>query len=142
MTLSPYTAPFLAIVPLPNVRQRPTDGAALLRSPGGNDHDTLGENYGQMRVDHNFSDADTLFARYTIDNAFQNQTQDDYSYFRYLVPARNQWITLAENHIFSPTVLNTVRFSFSRTNSSINLANVGLPGMVWVPASCRVFPPA
>ena len=47
---------------------------------------------------------------------FKIMTEGDYSYFRYLAPARNQWITLAENHIFSPTVLNTARFSFSRTH--------------------------
>jgi hypothetical protein len=79
-----------------------------------------------MRVDHNFSTADSFFGRYTIDNALLNQTQQDYSYFRNLVPARNQWITLAENHIFSTTVLNTARFSFSRTHSSTTLLNNGL----------------
>ena len=136
VTLSPSVAPLLAIVPLPTVPAvLDTDGSqtgfvGAIVTPaaqGSNDHDSLGENYGQIRVDHNFSDADSLFGRYTIDNALQNQTQQDYSYFRYIVPARNQWLTLAENHIFSPTVFNAVRISFSRTNSAINLANVGLP---------------
>ncbi len=128
VTLSPYTAALLALVPLPD------PGTAFDPSSGNppiqtfNDHNSLGENYGQMRFDQTISDKDSFFARYTIDNAFQNLTQGDYSYFRYTVPARNQWITLAENHIFSPTVFNAARFSFSRTNNSINLANVGLPG--------------
>src|SRR4029077_7565300 len=52
----------------------------------------------------------------------------DYSYFRELGSARNQWITLAENHTFSPTVLNTARASFSRTNRITSINNVGLPG--------------
>ncbi len=128
-TLSPYTAALLALVPLPD------PGSTFDPSNGGtppvqttNDHNSLGENYGQMRFDQTISDKDSFFARYTIDNAFQNQTQQDYSFFRYTVPARNQWITLAENHIFSPTVFNAARFSFSRTNNSINEANVGLPG--------------
>ena len=122
VTLSPFTAPLLAIVPLPN-----------LANPGGapsqvsSDHDTLGENYGQIRVDHTFSDKDTLFGRYTIDNAAENETVGDYTYFREIVPARNQWLTLAENHIFSPTVFNAVRISYSRTNAAINLDDVGLP---------------
>jgi hypothetical protein len=136
VTLSPFIAPLLAIVPLPNVPAVIDTTGSITGFPGaiaipaaqvGSDHDSLGENYGQIRVDHTFSDKDAVFARYTIDNAFQNQTQQDYSYFRYTVPARNQWITLAENHIFSPTIFNAARFSFSRTNSSINLANVGLP---------------
>jgi hypothetical protein len=136
VTLSPFTAPFLALAPIPNVPAVIDTDGSVTGFPGaiitpaaqvGSDHDSLAENYGQIRVDHTFSDKDAFFARYTIDNAFQNQTQQDYSFFRYTVPGRNQWITLAENHIFSPTVFNAVRFSFSRTNSSINLANVGLP---------------
>ncbi len=83
---------------------------------------------GSIRLDQNFSSSDTFFARYTIDNAVQNKTVGDYSYFRTLEGGRNQWITLAENHIFSPTVLNTARFSFSRTFSTTNLNDVGLPG--------------
>jgi hypothetical protein len=129
VTLSPFTAPLLAIVPLPNLAApvdangNPTGAPSQVSS----DHDTLGENYGQIRVDHNFSDSDAFFARYTIDNALSNETVGDFSFFRQLVPARNQWITLAENHIFSPTVFNAVRISYSRTNSSINLNNIGLP---------------
>ena len=129
VTLSPFTAPLLAIVPLPNLAApvdangNPTGAPSQVSS----DHDTLGENYGQIRVDHNFSDSDAFFARYTIDNALSDETVGDFSYFRQLVPARNQWITLAENHIFSPTVFNAVRISYSRTNSSINLNNIGLP---------------
>jgi hypothetical protein len=128
VTLSPYTAPLLALVPLPDPGSTfdPVSGNPPVQTI--NDHNSLGENYGQMRFDQTISDKDSFFARYTIDNAFQNQTQGDFSYFRYTVPARNQWITLAENHIFSPTVFNAVRFSFSRTNSSVNEANVGLPG--------------
>jgi hypothetical protein len=122
VTLSPYTAPILAIIPLPNVPASGGNPPAQV----GSDHNTLGENYGQMRVDQNFSASDTFFARYTIDNALQDQTQNDYSYFRNLAAARNQWITLAENHTFSPTVLNTARFSFSRTNSSTTVNNHGL----------------
>jgi hypothetical protein len=128
VTLSPYVAALLAIVPLPTVPAiLNADGSVKVRAvQAGSDHDSLGENYGQMRVDHNFSDADSFFGRYTIDNALQNQTQGDYSYFRFLAPGRNQWITLAENHIFSPTVINTSRFSFSRTFRTTSLLNNGL----------------
>jgi Carboxypeptidase regulatory-like domain/TonB dependent receptor len=128
VTLSPYTAALLSLVPLPDPGSTfdPVSGNPPVQTF--NDHNSLGENYGQMRFDQTISDKDSFFARYTIDNAFQNQTQGDFSYFRYTVPARNQWITLAENHLFSPTLFNAVRFSFSRTNSSVNEANVGLPG--------------
>jgi hypothetical protein len=121
--LSPYTAPLLALAPLPNFVDN--DGSS---HQIGSDFNSLSENYGQMRVDQNFSTNDTFFARYTVDNVLQNNTQGDYSYFRNLTPARNQWTTLAENHTFSPTVLNTARFSYSRTHSITTLDNNGLPG--------------
>jgi hypothetical protein len=126
VTLSQYTAPFLAIVPLPSPGQVFQPGSPPLQIF--NDHNTLGENYGQMRFDQTFSDRDSFFGRYTIDNALQDNTVGDYSYFREAPNARNQWITMAENHIFSPTVFNAARISFSRTNAARALANVGLPG--------------
>ena len=126
VTLSPYTAALLALIPLPNPGSTFSNGNPP--SQIFNDHNSLGENYGQMRFDQTISDKDSFFARYTIDNALQNETVGDFSYFREAPTARNQWITLAENHIISPTLLNSARFSFSRTNASINEANVGLPG--------------
>jgi len=74
----------------------------------------LSENWGQGRIDHTFSASDTLFGRYTFDD----------SYFQYglLYPpfvqtqaTRSQFATIAENHVFSSALLNTFRFSFSRT---------------------------
>ena len=127
VTLSPYTAALLAIVPLPN----PGSVFDQFGNPPVqtfNDHNSLAENYGQIRFDQTISENDSFFARYTIDNALQNETVGDYAYFREAPGARNQWVTLAENHIFSPTVINTWRFSFSRTNASTAQANVGLPG--------------
>ena len=81
VTLSPYIAPFLALSPVPNV---PAPLGGGLASYAFNDHDSLGENYGQIRVDQNFSASDQFFVRYTIDNAIQNNTVGDYSYFRRL----------------------------------------------------------
>jgi len=126
VTLSPYTAALLNIIPMPDPGSVFAGGTPP--SQIFNDHDSLGENYGQIRFDQTISDKDSFFARYTIDNAIQNQTVGDYSYFRQAPTARNQWITLAENHIFSPTVFNAARISFSRTNAIVNVANVGLPG--------------
>jgi hypothetical protein len=126
VTLSQYTAPLLALVPLPDPGSVYSGGNPPVQTF--NDHNSLGENYGQIRFDQTISDNDSFFARYTIDNAIQNETVGDYSYFREAPTARNQWITLAENHIFSPFLLNAVRFSFSRTNALVLEANVGLPG--------------
>jgi carboxypeptidase family protein/TonB-dependent receptor-like protein len=80
-------------------------------------------NYGQMRVDQNFGNADSLFARYTIEDAGNlvpgpgfGASVYGFREFQNSEPSRSQFITLSENHIFSPALLNTARISFSRTN--------------------------
>jgi hypothetical protein len=109
--IDPNVAPIIPFFPLPNV---PAQGTGLAHDAFSTEN-TLRQNYGQFRVDQNFSSSDMLFVRYTVDNAVvntpnavitQNSTQSN---------NRNQYITLSENHIFSPTVLNTGRLSYSRT---------------------------
>jgi hypothetical protein len=136
VTLSQYTAPFLALAPLPQTPLTLDQNGCPknLATTEFGDHNRTGENYGQMRVDENFSTADTLFGRYTIDNAILDRSLGDYSYFRELGSPRNQWITVAENHIFSPSMLNTAQFSFSRTRTSTLTNNVGLPNNNMGPA--------
>src|SRR6202163_3500749 len=59
VTLSAFTAPFLALAPLPNVPAIIDTDGSVTGFPGaiitpaaqvGSDHDSLGENYGQIRV--------------------------------------------------------------------------------------------
>ena len=82
VTLSPYTAALLALVPLPDPGSVFDPGSGNPPVQTFNDHNSLGENYGQMRFDQTISDKDSFFARYTIDNAIQNETVGDFSYFR------------------------------------------------------------
>jgi Carboxypeptidase regulatory-like domain/TonB dependent receptor len=109
--IDPNVAPIIPFFPLPNVA---AVGNGLAHDAFSTEN-TLRQNYGQFRADQNFSSSDMLFVRYTVDNAvvntpnpiiIKNSTQSN---------NRNQYITLSENHIFSPTVLNTARLSFSRT---------------------------
>ncbi len=85
------------------------------------------DDYAQLRIDHNFSTNDNLFGRYTLEDAViftpylgGNLSATDTGTGYPQVPAegrsRNQYVTLGENHIFSPTVLNSFRLSFARTN--------------------------
>ena len=84
-------------------------------------------NYGQMRVDQNFGSADSLFGRYTIEDALDNVPGPGFGAsvygfreFQNEEPSRSQFITLSESHIFSPALLNSARISFSRTNILAN----------------------
>ncbi|MGD1092833.1 MAG: TonB-dependent receptor [Bryobacteraceae bacterium] len=105
VTVNAVTAPFLALFPLPNLPNNQYHYEF-------NEPDS--ESFGQMRVDQTFSVKDTAFARYTIDNNTQTvpigypQFQADYF-------SRNQYITGGENHIFSPSLLNSARFSWMET---------------------------
>jgi hypothetical protein len=102
-------APFLALFPSPN--DGPTQFLAPFTQPDS-------DNFGQVRVDHVFSDKDSLFGRYTITNDSQ---LDGLAYPEFFVNPRynrNQFLTLSENHIFSTSLLNNVRVSYSRTLSS------------------------
>src|SRR5947199_1963979 len=83
------------------------------------------EDYGQIRVDQNFSAADTVFVRYTIDDDDLNNATNNiralaagaaFPGIRTLGTSRSQSATLSEGHVFSPALLNTARLSFSRTN--------------------------
>ena len=65
-----------------------------------------------------------FFARYTIDDTILHNansavgnatTGAAFPQFGLFASGRNQFLTLAENHIFSPAVLDTTRLSFSRT---------------------------
>jgi len=88
------------------------------------------ENYGQIRVDQNFSNADSVFGRYTVEQAAEtvpgpgndssNAVPYGFRQFKDSWTSRNQYVTLSETHIFSPTLLNTVRVSYSRTNVPTN----------------------
>ena len=87
--------------------------------------------YGQARVDHTFSDTDTLFGRYTIQDAFKTNPQNLPS-FEDVRTSRDQFATMAETHVFSPTLLNTFRLSYSHnllTNMNTNVEL--LPRELW-----------
>jgi hypothetical protein len=133
VTMDAGIEPFVALYPTPNL-PAPGTCASVADLPcqppqfGYASTSTESENFGQIRFDHNFSDADSAFARYTVDDdGLNNAPNQNAPYVRSGTNQRNQYITLSENHIFSPRVLNTARFSFSRTKfSSVGILQ-GLP---------------
>jgi hypothetical protein len=100
------------------------------------------DDYGQIRVDHTFSTNDTMFVRYTIDKALSHGAvvafQGPFSYpgFTMDLTSQDQYLTLSENHIFSPVVVNTARFSVSRTTPKIESGSPYTgPQYAFVPAN-------
>ena len=76
---------------------------------------TIREDFGATRLDHIFSEKDSLSAVYTVDDSADNSpTINPYS--TDLESMREQVFSLEETHVFSAMVINTARFGFSRAS--------------------------
>jgi hypothetical protein len=74
---------------------------------------TIREDFGNTRLDHIFSEKDSLAAVYTVDDSADNSpTINPYS--TDLESLREQVFSLEETHVFSARLLNTARFGYSR----------------------------
>ncbi len=75
---------------------------------------TIREDFGTVRVDHIFSQKDTLSAIYTIDDGSDVTATPADPYSTDIEDLREQVLSLEETHVFSPTLLNTVRIGYTR----------------------------
>lgn len=111
----PLIAPYLALLPLPNGRNFGDGTAEFLTSFSR----PTTENYFVSRVDHKFSDSDSLVARYIFDNStvkFPNNGN-----VLALTSGELGWqsMMISESHLFSPTLINNFRLGFNRTREFI-----------------------
>jgi Carboxypeptidase regulatory-like domain/TonB dependent receptor len=65
------------------------------------------------RIDNIFSEKDSLFGRYTINDLSINQA-GVFTGFASLTNVRHQYLTLSETHAFGSTLLNTVKLGANR----------------------------
>ncbi|OFW34082.1 MAG: hypothetical protein A3J28_15925 [Acidobacteria bacterium RIFCSPLOWO2_12_FULL_60_22] len=107
--------PYLNIFPLPTepLPTDPTGRSGVGRFTYIHTQPTR-ENFGQGRYDHTFSERDSAFLRYTI---VDSDRIEGTRFPGFTVPgiSRGQYATLAQNHTFSPTVMNLFRLSYSRS---------------------------
>jgi len=82
----------------------------------------LSENFFTTRVDHKFTDKDSMFGTYVFDrtpytlpDGFDNVQLSDLTY--------RQVGILEETHIFTPNVINTVRFGYNRNRVDNDLSS-------------------
>src|SRR4029077_20266429 len=75
---------------------------------------TIREDFGTLRVDQTFSPSDSLAAIYTIDDGGDVTATPANPYSTDILNLREQVLSVEETHIFTPSVLNTARFGFSR----------------------------
>lgn len=139
-SIDPLAARLAALFPAPNVNLA---GGNFLSEP----KKTQGRDNGDVRIDHRFSQSDSIFGRFSYENqpsftpapflneldggAFSDGSEDDS--FRS--------IALSETHIFSPNLVNEFRLGYNRINShrfqlnaNTNIsAQLGYPGVPFGP---------
>jgi len=117
--VNPVVLPYLPLWPLPNGRDFGNGIAEFDRTAS----QPTGQNFGQVRVDHNFSDKDSFFGRYTIDDSSQ-QVPSALPNNLAKNSVRSQNAAIGETRIFSPRLLNVFRFAFNRSTADFYTAIV------------------
>jgi hypothetical protein len=108
---------FVGVSPLINLWPAPSAGApdfGGIAEAFNNPLQTIRDDFGTFRVDHNFSAKDTLSAVYTIDDSADFTPTSTNLYSTDVETLREQVASIEETHVFSPSFLNTARVGFSR----------------------------
>jgi hypothetical protein len=109
--VAPGVAPLLSLWPTPNANAPDFGGIAeVFSSP----LQTIREDFGTTRLDHIFSERDSVAAIYTVDDGADVTVTPLDPFSSDIMSLREQVLSLEETHIFSPSLLNTARFGFSR----------------------------
>ena len=109
VTVDPQAQKYLALYPTP-----PACGAGQDVCPF-NFNGTTGitENFVTARIDHKFSDKDSIFGTFVYDRTpYQAPDSFDNVFLQNLTS--RQIVAVEETHTFSPTLVNAVRFGFNR----------------------------
>ncbi|MBI4459932.1 MAG: TonB-dependent receptor [Acidobacteria bacterium] len=130
-TVHPAVKPYLALYPLPNLG---SIGGGIGRHTAPVFLPT-NENYFTVRVDQKLSNRDSLFGRYTFDDA--STAEAHLFLFRTSTESRQQYLTLVETHIFSPSTLNSLRLGYTRPADFIDS-----PSSIVIPRSLYFVPTA
>jgi len=110
-TAVPSVVPFLNLWPIAPAGAPDFNGIAeVFSSP----LQTIREDFGTLRVDHIFSQKDSLAAVYTIDDGADFTATPANPYSADTLTLREQVFSLEETHVFSPSLLNTARIGYSR----------------------------
>ncbi|MGH9354493.1 MAG: TonB-dependent receptor domain-containing protein [Terriglobia bacterium] len=116
VTVSPLVQPYLAFWPLPNHPVAPGSNTGIFSVAT---NQTLNENFFQVRLDHTFSEKDTMHGSYFFDNA-PLTLPDNLNNWIEGVSTRRQMIDVEETHSFTPALINTFRIGFNRTTGLVN----------------------
>jgi hypothetical protein len=97
----------------------PTPGPGDLGTFTFSGQQVVSENFVTTRVDHKFSEKDSLFGTYMYDDT-PYQSPEAYNVQLLTSHTKRQFVTIEENHTFTPVLINTVRVGFNRVNAANN----------------------
>ncbi len=128
--VDPRVQQFLEILPASNGADNGDGTGDLITANKG----STNEHHGMVRVDHNFSNTHSLFARYTIDDSsslvpyFGTPPGSYIPGFPVLHQARNQYFTVQDRRNLGHEVFNELRFGINRTTASTAIVDTH-PGL-------------
>jgi carboxypeptidase family protein/TonB-dependent receptor-like protein len=108
---------FVGVSPLINAWPAPSPSApdfGGISEAFNNPLQTIRDDFGTVRLDHNFSARDSLSAVYTIDDSQDFTPTSTNLYSADAETLREQVASIDETHVFSAGLLNTARVGFSR----------------------------
>jgi hypothetical protein len=134
--INPQLEAFLmTYVPMPNMMM--TSGAVDSNNYLDIRNETHFQDQGTIRIDHNFSNGDTLFGRFSIgqENGFSpssgvTSTTEDLPGFGANFDNRSQQAVISWNHIFAVNKANTVSIAVSRLSMDRTSQNDGTTDIV------------
>jgi hypothetical protein len=127
--LAPGIAPYFALWPDPNGPDLGSGVAVAYSNPV----QSVREDFGNLRIDHNFSNKNMFSGIYTADDG-NSLTPGANPLTQTSSILRGQVLSLQHTHIFSPSVLSVTRFGFSRAHWDLVASPpVTPPGTSFVP---------
>ena len=130
VAVDPRVKQFLALLPPTNGADNGDGTGDLITANKG----STTENLGLVRVDHNFSNSHSLFARYMIDDSssvvpYIGTPPGTYvPGFPALHQARNQYFAVQDRRSLGQEVFNELRFGINRTTASTSIVDTH-PGL-------------
>ena len=113
--IAPAVRPYLDSYPFPNTPDLNDGTAYWLKAQSF----PTNENFFTVRMDHKISDTDSLFGRYTFDNATNAVGSTSFGSpvnTNTFNRSRAQYLALGETRTFSPALINQFLTGFSRSN--------------------------
>jgi len=118
--INPQTQQFLNLMPPSNGADNGDGTGELITADKG----ATREDHGMVRIDHNFSNTHSVFARYTVDDSssvapYAGTPPGTYMPgFPTLHLARNQYVTIQDHTDLAPELINELRLGVNRTTAS------------------------